>query len=285
MRKMRLFTRHLQVQELFERLDRLQTTTAREAIARLLNDDRFGEEGRLERFGFRAYSQSDEDGIIAQIFARIGATNRRFVELGAGDGSENNTRYLLSQGWTGVWIEADKKLSGVIRRELDVPIAASTLRFTQAFVTRENLNRLIADAGMAGEIDLLSIDVDGNDYYLWEALIAVQPRVVVIEYNATFRPPLRRVQRYDPHAIWSGGNAFGASLSALEYLGKRLSYQLVATGLLGINAFFVRNDLCANHFVKEPDARTLFNAPAYDLLLGFGGGHRATWQSLVDPTV
>jgi len=274
--------RHLQVQELFERLDRLQTTTAREAIARLLRDDRFGEEGRLERFGFRAYSQSDEDGIIAEIFARIGATNRRFIEIGAGNGLENNTCYLLSQAWTGLWIEADKKPSGIIRREFNAPIAAGDLRFAQVLVTRENVNRLIADAGMTGEIDLLSIDIDGNDYYVWEALAVVHPRVVVIEYNATFRPPLRRVQSYEPHGVWNRGNAFGASLSALEYLGKKLGYQLVATGLLGINAFFVRKELCASHFVKEPDARRLFNTLAYDLLPGFGGGHRASWQSAVE---
>jgi hypothetical protein len=274
--------RHAEFQELIANLHRVHTASAREAIARLLKEERFDDALRLERHGFRAYSQSDEDGIIAEIFRRIGSTDRRFVELGVGNGLENNTLYLLSQGWSGMWVEADRKSVVNIKRAFFDPISKQQLRLSPSFITRDNVNQLLEAGGFRGEIDLVSIDIDGNDYYIFEALTAVTPRVIVIEYNGIFRPPLRRVQPYVSDHRWNGGNAFGASLVALDGLARRRGYRLVGTGILGINAFFVRDELAGGKFA-EAKVEQLFNAPAYDLIGGFGGGHPPSWQSWVDP--
>jgi hypothetical protein len=121
------------------------------------------------------------------------------------------------------------------------------LQITTSFVTRESINRTITEAGLEGEIDFLSIDIDGNDYWIWEELQAVRPRVVVIEYNASFGPqrsvsvPYERMfRRHDKHP---SGWYHGASLKALEKLGKAKGYHLVGCDCSGVNAFFVRGDL------------------------------------------
>jgi hypothetical protein len=105
-------------------------------------------------------------------------------------------------------------------------------------------------------VDLLSIDVDGNDYWIWRAIKSVTARVVVMEYNATYPPPVDFVRAYDPAARWGRDNYYGASLSALEKLGRKLGYALVGCSLSGVNAFFVREDL-----LKGPDGAARFHAP------------------------
>ena len=263
--------RHTEVEELFARLGAMQTTVAREAVERRLRDERFADP-RLERYGYRVYSQSDEDGIIAEIFRRIGTTDRRFVEIGVGNGLENNTCYLLTQQWPGAWIEADARNCVAIEKTFHAMLRATTLQVRKSFVTRENVNETIASCGLDGEIDLASIDIDGNDYYVFGALEAVKPRVVAIEYNAAIHPPASWVQTYDPRATWNGGNAFGASLCALAQLAQQRGYDLVGTGLLGINAFFVRHDLAEGRFAP-PSPQSLFNPPLFDLIPAFHGGH------------
>lgn len=264
------------VHSLFEKLERLRVVAARENVARLLAEPRMNDPRRLEHFGYRTYSQNDEDGIIAEIFARIGTTDRRFVEIGVGDGLENNTAYLLAQGWTGGWIEADKRNASKIRRTFAAPLRAKHLRYCETFVTRENVNDAIASMDLGGEIDFASIDIDGNDYHVFERLNVVRPRVVSIEYNASFRPPVSWVRAYDARNAWDGTNAFGASLSALAALANGLGYALVACNLMGVNAFFVRpfaHERFADPF--EPDV--LFREAAYDLTDAFRGGHRPGW--------
>jgi hypothetical protein len=140
-----------------------------------------GEPLRLERFGYRVYSQSDEDGIIAEIFKRIGTTNKTFVEFGAEVGLENNSRLLLEQGWHGLWIEGNPDYAGSILWTYREEIARQQLKFISSFVYAENINQLIEEGGIRGEIDMLSIDIDSNDWFVWEAINVINPRVVVIE--------------------------------------------------------------------------------------------------------
>jgi hypothetical protein len=270
--------RHAEFQELVSDLRRARVTTAREAVRSLLKEPRFASDPRrLELYGYRAFSQSDEDGIIAEIFRRIGVGDRRFVEIGAGDGLENNTLYLLAQGWAGAWVEgASKHVASIVKR-FSRPLSTGQLHLIPAFVTRDNVNDVIEKSGITGSIDFLSIDVDGNDYFLFESLTVIRPRVVAIEFNATFRPPIKRVQQYDAAHRWNGGNSYGASLSALEELAKNRGYDLVGTGLLGINAFFVDTSLGEGHFLKAT-AEELYNSPAFDLIDGFGGGHPPEWR-------
>jgi hypothetical protein len=183
-----------------------------------------------------------------------------FVEFGVQNGLESNCHYLLHKGWKGLWIEGNEKYVKEIRQLFIKPICDKRLTVCNAFITKDNINTLIEkDGKISGEIDLLSIDVDGNDYWIWEAIKCVKPRVVVIEYNAKFPPNFEWVMEYDPNHIWSGDDKHGASLKSLELLGVRLGYQLVATNITGTNAFFVKEDLTNNLFIKPAVAEKLYN--------------------------
>lgn len=223
---------------------------------------------RLEHFGRQVYSQNEEDGIIAEIFRRIGTASRDFVEFGSGDGAENNTRLLLEQGWRGLWIEGSKSNVETAAHLLAEPIAAGRLKIINELITRENINRLITNGGYAGgkEVDLLVIDIDGNDAHVWQAIDVINPRVVCIEYNAHFGPTKPWTMEYDPHFqhIYDGRHLFGASLKLLENLGRKKNYRLVGCNLVGVNAFFVRDDLVDDHFVKGT-AEEFFHPPRFRL--------------------
>ena len=121
--------------------------------------------------------------IIEEIFHRIGCRTRIFTEFGVEDGLESNCHLLLHKGWSGLWIEGNQKSYRDILYKFHPVIRQDRLKVIQAFITKENINDLIRSAGISGEIDLLSIDVDGNDYYIWEAVSVINPMVVVIEYN------------------------------------------------------------------------------------------------------
>ena len=143
---------------------------------------------RLENFGFRVHSQSDEDGIIQEIFSRIGTTNRVFVEFGAEVGLECNLHYLLEQGWTGFWIEGQPLYKDAILAHHDARLRSGQLKFKSAYVYPDNINSLIAGAGIGGEIDMLSIDIDSNDYHVWKAIDVISPRLVIAEHNHLLAP-------------------------------------------------------------------------------------------------
>lgn len=194
----------------------------------------------LERFGFKVYSQNDEDGIIEEIFKRIETTNKTFVEFGVENGLESNGHYLLHKGWNGLWIEGDGKAVNEMRQLFKKPIEGKRLAVVNDFITKDNINTLIEEGGIGGEIDLLSVDIDGNDYWVWEAIKCISPRVVIIEYNGKFPPNFEWVMEYDSNHIWQKDDNQGASLKSLELLGLKLGYQLVGTNVMGINAFFVK---------------------------------------------
>jgi hypothetical protein len=265
----------LQVQ--LERIERDQRAALMAGIAA---GERYADPRCLVRAGYRIASQFDEDGILDEIFRRIGATNRRFVEFGVGDGRENNTLSLLVAGWTGLWIEADAASAARIRTDLAEPLAAGSLRLREAFVTAENIEELLAGAGVPEEPDLLSIDIDGNDYWVWKALGRYRPRGVVVEYNASLGRTARAVQAYHPAARWDGTSAYGASLGALEDLGREKGYALVGCTLSGVNAFFVREDCLADRFLPPHTAERHYEPPRHG---PDGAGHPFRWPRLVRP--
>jgi hypothetical protein len=229
----------------------------------LLSSERNRNPKRLLAQGFRGYSQHDEDGMIQEIFERIGISNRVFVEFGVGDGTENNTLYLMLSGWRGLWIDGSEVHARFIRKEFSSFIQAGKLTFVHGFVDRDAINGMINNGHGSGEIDLLSIDIDGNDYWVWEAISVVQPRVVVIEYNAVFRPPISVVAEYDKNFVWGGTSYYGASLKALELLGSKKGYALVGCSLSGINAFFVKQDLVQDKFCAPFTAENHFEPPRF----------------------
>lgn len=176
----------------------------------------------------KKFSQNGEDGIIESIFNNIGTTNKIFVEIGVGDGRENNTRKLTEEGWAGTWISIPP-----------VTIVPDGVTYIGEKVTIENVNEFLKHTQK--EIDLLSIDIDGNDYWVWKAIKCISPRVVVIEYNPYFPPPISKTIKYDPDFKWEITDYFGASLSALDKLAKENGYSLVGCNSSGVNAFFIKD--------------------------------------------
>ena len=229
----------------------------------------------LERYGYKVYSQNDEDGIIQEIFRRIGTTDKRFIEFGVQNGLESNCHYLLHKGWSGLWIEGSERYVREIRDRFRPVIKAKRLKARNAFITSDNINELFTGEGFSGEIDLLSIDIDGNDYYVWQAVKAVNPRVVVIEYNGKFPPDLDWKQAYNSGHVWDGSDWQGASLKALELLGRELGYQLAGTNLNGVNAFFIRGDLAGDKFITPATAEGLYNPLRMEL--SFASYHPARY--------
>jgi predicted O-methyltransferase YrrM len=227
---------------------------------------RYADPKRLLRYGAKAYSQNDEDGILAEIFRRIGANGKTFVEIGSGAGLENNTLALLVQGWRGLWVESDNAKAARARTNLAAYVASDQLRIENVFVTRENVDALLHKSAPSAEPDLLSIDVDGNDYHLWQAVQSISPRVVVMEYNASWFPPMSLAVAYQERFEWKANTYFGASLKALELLAERKGYRLVGCCFAGVNAFFVRADLCGTHFSEPYTAENHYEPARYWML-------------------
>ncbi|CAN5626373.1 hypothetical protein BH23PLA1_BH23PLA1_43390 [soil metagenome] len=221
----------------------------------------------LRNFERKIHSQFGEDGIIAEIFQRIGEGTRYAVEFGIEDGSECNTRYLFEhRGWFGLLIDGSADHVAMAQaRYADRPV-----RILERFLTVENILDIFTEASVPVEPDLLSIDVDGNDYWLWEKLLlAYRPRVVVIEYNGRWIPPVCWVMPYNPEHCWDGSVYFCASLEALARLGAAHDYQLVGCSMAGGNAFFVRRDQLGDRFPSaERGPRYHYSAPLY--ARGFG---------------
>ena len=197
---------------------------------------------------FRVFSQWGEDGILAHILRHVNVPRRVFVEFGVETYVEANTRWLVvNDGWSGLVLDGGEDNIAAIRRD---PIYwQHNLKAVQAFITRENINALIYDQGIAGEIGLLSVDIDGVDYWVWEAISAVQPAIVVAEYNSLLGPDRAVTVPYDPEfqraKAHHSQSYYGASLAALVALGKRKGMAFVGSNTAGSNAFFVRRNLLA----------------------------------------
>ena len=211
-----------------------------------------GHRGVLTPFEVRVFSQNGEDGVIAEIAARIGTGEPFFVEFGVESGHEGNCVYLADvAGWPGLFIEADADSFALLE---DKYRGNDRVRTTHASVTADNVQALFAAAGVPTEPTVLSIDVDGCDYWIWDSIVDFRPRIVVIEYNSALDPRRRLVQPAEHTKAWDGSNYYGASLGALRMLGERKGYRLVHTDLCAVNAFFVREDLAGGRFPACEDA-------------------------------
>jgi hypothetical protein len=228
----------------------LHDAQAEQVMRLILSDPKYQNAKRLTRHEYKVFSQNGEDGIVAEIFRRIGTTNRHFVEFGASDGFENNTVLLLRQGWGGFWIDGDPKAVARAKGHFRPEIEGGRLTVARAFITAENIEDLFRQGRVPEEFDLLSIDIDRNDFYVWKKITHYRPRVVVVEYNALYPPTMSWVIPYDPEAMWDGSTRSGASLKALVDLGKEKGYSLVGCNLTGVNAFFIRDDLLGDRFAE-----------------------------------
>lgn len=204
----------------------------------------------LGQYEARVYSQNGEDGILLYLLSQVGAIGHTFIEFGMGDGRTCNTANLsLNFGWSGLLMDGNPAhvagAQAYYRQRLGE--AAGRVQIAHCLVTAENIDDALRSHGMAGPVDLLSIDIDGNDFWVWKAISAVQPRLVVVEYNASLGPTASLTIPYDPafaaRRRHPSGLYHGASLAALTKLGEDKGYRLAGCDSNGINAFFVHSDL------------------------------------------
>jgi hypothetical protein len=232
----------------------------------------------LSPFELSFFSQNGEDGVLAEILRRIGAGGEFFVEVGASTNEANCLLLADVFGWSGIFLESDaEELDGLVRKYSGVP----RVQAIHAHVTKTNFNSTLLKAGVTREFDVLSIDIDGNDYWLWDALTDYSPRVVIIEYNPGIEPSREVVQPYRPERPWDGTSFYGASLGALRRLAAKRGYRLVHVELTGTNAFFIRRDLAAANFPPEQD---IIARGANHFLYGLRYEDRSTRRSYIDLT-
>jgi hypothetical protein len=222
--------RAIYLQEAMGRIEARQTETAR----------------TLREAEFRVFSQWGEDGILQFLVRHVPIEKNTFVEFGVQDYLESNTRFLVvKDNWSGLVIDGNvENIEKIRHSEI---YWRHNIRAECAFVTRDNINDVIRSAGIGGDIGLLSVDIDGNDYWVWQAIDAVKPRIVVTEYNARFGADRAVSVPYDPQFVRGGAHYsmiyYGASLAALAQLGEAKGYALIGCNSAGNNAFFVRKDV------------------------------------------
>jgi len=217
--------------------------------------------------GFKVFCQHNEDGILLYIFSLIGATNRVCVEICAGDGIECNTSNLIiNHNWTGLLVEGNEKL---VSRANEFYKNHHITKYyppkiLNTWVTKSNVNQLIVDNGIEGEIDLLSLDIDGVDYWIWKEISCILPRVVVLEFNHLWGSKKAVTVPYSDNFVAEfteyGSDYAGASLMAFVKLGREKGYKLVGTNNISTNAFFIRNDIEC-HLLKEISTDKCFRHP------------------------
>ena len=214
---------------------RIESRTVRSGTHRTLRDSEF-----------RVFSQFGEDGIIQYLISRVPIEHDTFVEFGVGDYRESNTRFLLcNDNWRGLILDSGTSHVDFIRTN---PIGwRHTIDALSVFVTRENINEAIAGAGITGDIGLLSVDIDGNDYWVLDAIDVVSPRILIVEYNSTFGPDAAVSVPYDPKFDRMNADSsnlyWGASLAAMCLAAHRKGLAFVGSNSAGNNAFFVREDI------------------------------------------
>jgi hypothetical protein len=219
--------------------------------------------------GHKVYCQVDEDGIIAEICRRLGISNGTFIELGCGDGRENNSHALLLKGWRGVWVDGSDTNMAFIASH--IPMTSKVLRVQQLFIDADNIQSNLKSwvSWLERDVDLFSIDLDGNDAtILGKVVEVIKPKIIVAEYNGKFHPPIKVGVKYDPGHYWKQDDYYGSSLQTFVDLLE--DYKLICCNLSGVNAFFVRKDL-AKKFTSY-SVEELFLPPRNYLAHKISGG-------------
>jgi hypothetical protein len=205
--------------------------------------------------GFRKYSQFEEDGILLYLFSLIRPVNRTCVEICAGNGREcMSANLIINHGWWGHLFDGNARnvADGIrfFRNCRDTFFQPP--KFTHAWVTAENVNELLKKSGAIGPIDLLSLDIDGMDYWVWNAITAIDPQVVICETHNLIPPDTALTVPYDPKFVFETEEHRGASLAAMCKLGRRKGYRLVGAHRFGFNAFFLKDGV-GEEFLPEID--------------------------------
>ena len=252
------------------RFETIRQTRIQQAILKELLIQNNSNENPLIKYEHQTFSQNGEDGIINEIFNRLGITTGEFIEIGTGDGSENNTRLLLELGWKGTWIDGNPNCLKTIKNNLGHFISSKKLNAQLKFVDSDNVNSILKDNNISPDIDILSLDLDLTTHLVWKALNYITPKVLVIEYNGFFPKNTLWQANIKGNESWDGSINMGASLSTIIQISDHKNYKFIGTELSGTNAFFVHQSVqhiftdfidVANHqparpyFVNEPDHR------------------------------
>jgi hypothetical protein len=199
----------------------------------------------FRKVGFKVFSQFDEDGIIQYLINKLPIRNKTFIEFGVENYEESNTRFLLlNDHWRGMVLDA--RAEDIRYIQADRIYWQYDVQAKCTWITRKNINGLLADSGFGEDVGLLSIDIDGNDYWIWEAIETIRPAIVIVEYNSLlglqpiavpYQEDFNRAHAHYSHLY------YGASLGALGHLGGKKGYLLLGSNIWGHNAFFVRADI------------------------------------------
>lgn len=211
----------------------------------------------IQDYEFKVTSQNGEDGIIQYLIQKYNIKNKSFIEFGVESYNEANTRFLLqSNNWSGLVIDGNEESMRNLK--------ASTLGWkydltaVSSFITRENINKIIKEAGFSGNIGILSVDIDGNDYWVLEAIDCVEADILILEYNSLFGPNAKISTIYDPAFVRGQkhySNLFyGASISALCELANKKGYSLLGSNNFGNNLFFISNKYESKNKISPKDA-------------------------------
>lgn len=241
-RTLGLDTLHNRIEALHNQMDNLKMLSSKILIEQM---NRCGPYNSIHRVEFKVFSQFGDDGIIQYLIHNAEVDIEKFVEFGVEDYSESNTRFLLmNNNWQGFVMDASAEHIQHIKRQeyyWKYDLAA-----VQCWIDRDNINGVIRDNGFSGLLGLLSIDVDGNDYWIWESLDTVAPVITIVEYNSVFGdkhaitipydPGFNRTKAHYSNLYW------GTSLRALCMLAEKKGYVFVGCNSSGNNAYFVKQD-------------------------------------------
>lgn len=216
---------------------------------------------------FKVFSQFGDDGILQYLIHRLNIPQalQTFVEFGVENYEESNTRFLLmNDNWRGLIMDGSESNMQFVQNSSY--FWKHDLTAKAAFIDAENINDLITNAGFSGEIGILSVDIDGNDYWVWDKIDVINPIIVVAEYNGIFgcqyalsvpySPSFRRTQAHHSNLYW------GCSLAALNHLAVKKGYTFCGCNSAGNNAYFVRNDYC-NDYTPTPSVVEGFVDPKF----------------------
>lgn len=238
----------------------------------------------LELFEESIFSQNGEDGVIAKIFELIQPTHRYAVEFGASEGVRlsNSRNLIVNKSWSALLIEGNESIAKKLHENYENNPAVKTLA---AFVYPGNVELLFEENDVPYDFDLLSVDIDSNDYYVWRAIRDFRPKVVLIEFNGSFPPPQKMVIRFHPMNYWDGSDYFGASIQSLYELGKKKGYELIYCEKRGVNLFFVDKPYFERFGIKDNSPEKLYRLPQFGLESGGrapnGRGHPISNKDLV----
>lgn len=223
---------------------------------------------RLEETGFKVYSQFEEDGLLLYIFTMVGVTNKKVIEICAADGKEcMASNLIINHGWNGLLFDGDEQniQTGKDFFKANPSTFLIPPKFVQAWITKENINELIFKNQFNGEIDLLSLDIDGNDYWILKAIIVCSPRVIICETHDIIPSELSLTMPYNPkfqyHDLPEDVKDYrSVSLLAMTKLCKEKGYRLIGSHKYGFNVIFMRNDVGVDFF-PEVSIESVHNNP------------------------